>query len=203
MEKTVQKSTIKPDHARMLVELSSRAMEKDELINRLNHLVELVNKKSDEIDELKTTLSVLDDKREKDRVKLEEKIMRNLTELIKPAIDQLKNCGLSKRQKIFMNVVEQNIEKITSPLANRLSSPKYGLTPTEIRVADFIKHGRRTKEIAELFGTSARTVEVHRTHIREKIGLKNRKVNLRTFINSMESDDGKNRSNLGIEGFRD
>jgi DNA-binding CsgD family transcriptional regulator len=192
MEKTVQKSSVKPDHARMLVELSSRAMEKDELINRLNHLVELVNKKSDEIDELKTTLSVLDDKREKDRVELEEKIMRNLTELIKPAIDQLKNCGLSKRQKIFMNVVEQNIEKITSPLANRLSSPKYGLTPTEIRVADFIKHGRRTKEIAELFGTSARTVEVHRTHIREKIGLKNRKVNLRTFINSMESDDGKN-----------
>jgi DNA-binding CsgD family transcriptional regulator len=178
--------------ARIVTHAIEGCQEKDELISQLNHLVELVNKKNDEIDELRTTLSVLDDKREKDRVKLEEKVMRNLTELIKPAIDQLKNCGLSNRQKELIAVVEQNIEKITSPLANRLSSSKYGLTPAEIRVADFIKHGRRTKEIAELVGTSPRTVEVHRNRIREKIGLKNKKVNLRAFINSMESANGEN-----------
>jgi PAS domain S-box-containing protein len=52
----------------------------------------------------------------------------------------------------------------------------------EIQVADLTRYGKTTKDIAALFNTSARIVEVHREHIRKKLGVKNRHTNLRTYL---------------------
>jgi len=56
----------------------------------------------------------------------------------------------------------------------------------EIKVINFIKEGRTTKEIARLLNASARTVEVHRGHIRRKLNLNKRKANLRSYLLSLQ-----------------
>jgi len=63
--------------------------------------------------------------------------------------------------------------------------PNQNLTPTEIKVITFIKEGRTTKEMAKLLNASARTVEVHRDHIRRKLKLNKRKANLRFHLLSL------------------
>ena len=63
--------------------------------------------------------------------------------------------------------------------------PNQNLTPTEIKVITFIKEGRTTKEMAKLLNASARTVEVHRDHIRRKLNLNKRKANLRSHLLSL------------------
>jgi DNA-binding CsgD family transcriptional regulator len=68
-----------------------------------------------------------------------------------------------------------------------MSTQYNNLTPTEVRVADLIKQGKTSKEISELFNLSPRTIEFHRDNIREKMGLKNRKINLRTHLLSFQS----------------
>jgi DNA-binding NarL/FixJ family response regulator len=56
------------------------------------------------------------------------------------------------------------------------------LSPTEIKIAAFIKKGKTTKDMANILGQSVRTIEVHRHNIRKKLGIANAKVNLRTYL---------------------
>jgi DNA-binding CsgD family transcriptional regulator len=93
---------------------------------------------------------------------------------------------LPEKEKAFVNIVESNLKDIMSPFARSLSSKYLGLTPSEIQVANLIKQGKTTKDIAELMNLSPRTIEFHRDNIRNKLDIKNKKVNLRTHLLSLD-----------------
>jgi DNA-binding NarL/FixJ family response regulator len=56
------------------------------------------------------------------------------------------------------------------------------LSPTEVAIGTMIRNGLSTKEIADLRCISAGTVRRHRENIRKKLGLQNRRANLRTYL---------------------
>jgi DNA-binding CsgD family transcriptional regulator len=72
-----------------------------------------------------------------------------------------------------------------NPHAAKLSSAVYSLSPTEIQVAQYVRDGKTHKEIAVLMRLSKSTILTHRGHIRVKLGLKNKKKNLRTLLLSL------------------
>jgi FixJ family two-component response regulator len=49
----------------------------------------------------------------------------------------------------------------------------YSLTKTEVRVLHYILEGKNSREIAVLLHRSPRTVEVHRSHVMQKMGAAN------------------------------
>lgn len=144
-----------------------------------------LEEKSRNLEDANTALKVLLKRREEDKTELEEKVLCNMRELILPHIDNLKLSSINSHQLNQLTILEGHINEIISPFLRTLFSKYPNLTPMEIKIVNFIKEGRTTKEIAELFHISARTIDVHRDNIRGKIGLKSRKVNLRSYLLSV------------------
>lgn len=144
-----------------------------------------LEEKSRNLEDANTALTVLLKRREEDRAELEDKVTCNVRELILPYIENLKITRVDSHQSNQLKILERNVSEIISPFLRTLSSKYPNLTPTEIKVINFIKEGRTTKEMSKLLNASARTVEVHRDNIRKKLGLKNRKANLRSHLLSL------------------
>jgi hypothetical protein len=124
-----------------------------------------------ELEEINTALNVLSELREKDVDNLEERLFANVRNLTDPALKRLKYSGLNADQKKWLGILEANLDQITSPLLDQLGSVNCNLTSAEMKIASLIKHNKTTKEIAEMLGLSHRTIEVHRSHVRKKMGI--------------------------------
>ena len=135
--------------------------------------------------EANIALEVLLRKRDEDRVELEEKILSNLKDLVEPYLEKLRMSGLDDRQHAYINIVESNLTDIVSPFTHRLSSKYFSFTPSEIQIANLIKQGKTTKEIADLLHLASRTICFHRQNIRKKLGINNKKTNLRTHLSTL------------------
>ena len=141
--------------------------------------------KTHDLEEMNAALRVLLKKREDDRIELEEKIQLNVKELIEPYMDNLQKTPLSARQTTLLGIIAANLAEIISPFARNFASIKYKLTPQEMQIASLVRQGKTTKEIAEIMSLSTRTIEFHRTKIREKIGLQSKKDNLQAHLLSL------------------
>jgi PAS domain S-box-containing protein len=134
------------------------------------------------LEEANAALKVLLKQREEDKEQLEKSVLSNVKQLVVPYLDKVKNTQTGHRQKAYLDVLETNLYEIISPFAWKMSSSFYQLTPRELQIADFIKNGKTSKEIAEILNVSTRTVDFHRHSLRSKLELKNKKINLRTFL---------------------
>ena len=184
LERRVEERTA--ELARANEELRAEIAERKRVEKELKERGEELEGKTRNLEEVNTALRVLLKSREEDKSELEEKVLFNVRELVAPYLEKLKKSGLDDKQKGYTNILESNLNDITSPFSQRFSSRYLKLTPTEIQVANLIKHGKSTKEIAEFLNLSSQTIEFHRKNIREKIGIKNKRANLRTHLLSME-----------------
>jgi DNA-binding CsgD family transcriptional regulator len=138
--------------------------------------------KTHELEEVNAALKVLLKHREKDKKDVEEKVVANVKKLVLPYAEKLNNSRLNDRQIVYLNIIKSNLEDIITPFLHQLSSKYSDLTPSEIQVAELVKEGKTTKEIAELLNSSTGTIDFHRNNLRKKLGLRNTKTNLRSFL---------------------
>lgn len=144
--------------------------------------------KSRSLEEANTALRVLLERREEDRKTLENRIRANFRELVLPYLERIRGGYMDETQSEYLAILERNLNDIVSPFLDGVREVCRSLTPVELRVADFIRAGRGSKEIARLLGITRGTADNHRNSIREKLGLRNRKVNLRAYLLSLEEN---------------
>ncbi|MGM0454450.1 MAG: PAS domain S-box protein [Thermodesulfobacteriota bacterium] len=170
---TANEQLVRQIEERKQVETSLRQKEEELRQNSMN------------LEETNTALKILLKQREQDKEELEEKVLANVKELVMPYIEKLKSCQMDTKGKTYLEILESNVEDIVSPYLKKLSACYQNFTPMQIQVADMVKAGKSTKEISELLNISDRAVEFHRNNIRNKLGLKNRKLNLRSYLLSL------------------
>ena len=186
LEAAIEVALYKKDMERRLKESKIQLQKThDELERRVEERTSELEIRTRSLEELNTAMKVLLKKREEDKEELEDNILTNVKELIVPFFKKIKKTKLDDQQKTFFSIIESNLNEIISPFTRKMSLKYLNLTPTEIQIANLIKHGSSTKEIAELLNVSPRTVETHRKNIRRKIGLERKRANLRSHLLSL------------------
>lgn len=184
LEKTVYKKTfaLRKVNKRLSAEIAAH---KKSIANLKNREAELDDKNKTFM-ELNYALAVLLNKPEKDLDEAEECMISKLNMLIKHAVPGSPAQGLPTAQDEYLGNLRDGLKELSSLLKTKRSFVYQCLTPMEIQVANLIKQGKGTKEIADLLNLSCRTVEVHRYNIRKKIGIGKKSVNLKTYLMTMD-----------------
>ena len=147
-----------------------------------------LRRERERLEETNIALRVLLRQRDEDKKRIEETIYVNVDRLVLPYVEQLLQGKLSEKQQTLTEVIDTNLRDIVSPFLRSLTTVHTMLTPQEIEVANMVRSGRSSKEIAEVLGISVSGVDFHRKKLRQKLGLTNSAKNLRSYLLSLEND---------------
>jgi DNA-binding CsgD family transcriptional regulator len=147
-----------------------------------------LRRERERLEETNIALRVLLRQRDEDKTRIEETIYINVDRLVLPYVEKLLQGRLTEKQRTLTEVIDTNLRDIVSPFLRSLTAVNVLLTPQEIEVANMVRSGRTSKDIADVLGISASGVDFHRKRLRQKLGLTNTAKNLRSYLLSLESD---------------
>jgi DNA-binding CsgD family transcriptional regulator len=127
-------------------------------------------------------LSVLLDNREREKKRLADDLVANVEQLVLPYFDEARKSRKLDDLTTLVEIIERNIRESIRSLDKPAARLYRRLTSMEIQVADLIKSGKTSKEIAGALNISLRSVYFHRNNIRRKLGIHNRKANLKSHL---------------------
>lgn len=148
--------------------------------------------KTKNLEESNTALKVLLEHHEREKKLMEKNIVSSFKTLVLPYLEKIKVNTSDERIKTYIDIVETNISEIAKPFTNQINEYFSRLTPTEIQIINLINENKTAKDIAGILNISETTVFFHRRNIRNKLGIRNKKTNLRSFVQTMS---GKQQGN--------
>ena len=109
-------------------------------------------------------------------------VLKNIRTLLKPLLKLIEDEMRIPHHRGWIHGLNAHIDALTADLIPRSDLGRYKLTPQELCVAKMIREGASTKIIATRLGLSLRTVDVYRGALRKKLGIRGKKINLRTAL---------------------
>ena len=119
---------------------------------------------------------------EKERSGIETGIAHRIETLILPTIEKIKHESSADVRNTYLNVMSDQLINLTAGFSKELDGRFLRLTRTEMKICKFIQTGLSSKEIAQTMNVSFETVQTHRRNIRNKLGLRGRKINLHALL---------------------
>ena len=115
-------------------------------------------------------------------------IAKKVEDLLLPALNRVEKESDADISKGYFDIIRDQLIGLSSNANPKPDAKMLKLTPTEMKICQFIQAGSTTKEIAQALCLSIDTIQTHRKNIRRKLGLNGRQINLFTFLKARESD---------------
>ena len=112
------------------------------------------------------------------------RIQSNINRIVLPLVQKLK-ASANSNQEGYFQLLEDNLNDVTSPFISKLESQFARLSPREVEICKMLTNGMTSKEIATALNTSTGTVFNQRKTIRKKLGIRSDNVNLVSFLKTI------------------
>ena len=164
----------------------------------LEELINIVAKKVNELRSLKLLLrerQVLERKNialkevfariEEEKIAIERKLREDIDSTMMPAYEKLLNQDGTLNRTNY-DILGAGLRAVSSSTAGILDLYAK-LSPREIEICELLKNGKKSADVARTLKISRATVQKHRELIRRKLDLKNKKINLVSYLKSCET----------------
>lgn len=136
------------------------------------------------LEELNITLrTVLQSINEKN-TEYQQEILQTIQEVVLPSLDRIGRENDEQIRDSYINMVKDQLIRLTGDTTVENDMHLLKLSPTELKICQFVQSGNATKDIAEALGLSVDTIQTHRKNIRKKLGIRGRNVSLYNYLNS-------------------
>jgi|GEM_PF-1025268 len=185
--KTIFDNSVYPifDNDRNVVQLAIYGKDVTEEVESREKLEEAkreLESKTELLSDANMALKIMLQKSNENREEIEAEVMATLKKMVVPLVLKIKKSEITPTVREHINRLEENLKYLSSPFSRNLSFEYITLSPKEIQVANLIRDGKVTREIAEELDMKPGTVEFYRNNIREKIGIRGKKIRLRTHL---------------------
>jgi PAS domain S-box-containing protein len=120
-----------------------------------------------------------------DKTEFRQRIGITADQVLIPALEKLVRKD-GTVNKTYYNILRTTLPELAA--SSDMVTYKYAqLSPREQEICNFIRSGLSSKEISGALSITLATVKKHREQIRRKLGLKNRDINLTTYMRGLES----------------
>ena len=173
------------DSSNQLIEIQSVGRDISDLKEiqiALQQKEEELSLKNRRLEKLNIAFEVVIEQKNEQLDNLRSDIIKQYNSFVKPHVEELKKISQSWQENQYLKLIEQGMQHILSPFARQIMSLNHHLSPMETKVATLITSGTTIMDAARELKISPHTVKYHRKNIRSKLGIQNKKINLRSYL---------------------
>ncbi len=169
----------------LLTNITPYVLQRETLEAAIEQHTQDLRMKKQQVEEMNITLHNVLSNIHADKEKQQEVLVEKIRAFLRPSLVQLaQEPAFSVRESSAKLILEQvdgilDSKGFSSDFGNRKMRH---LTLTELKVCNFIRTGKTTKEIAQALKISVETVQTHRKNIRKKLGVSGHKNQLFTHL---------------------
>ena len=154
---------------------------RQEIIAR-KQTAKIMKEKSKDLEEANIALRVLVKQQKDVAGEVQQNVLAQLEKTVLPYISLLRQSQLDDKGKEYLDIISSHVSEVGRSFIKKLSNPDLKLTQKEILVADLVRQGKSTKEIAQLLTLKGPSVETYRNKIRKKLSINNKKITLYQYL---------------------
>lgn len=122
---------------------------------------------------------------EQEKQEIQKRVTENIHQVLLPLLEKAKSSGGEVPLPPLIQI-EKNLRDLTRSFGLKVEERFYRLTPKEIQVCSMIKKGYSSRDIGLHLDISEGTVESHRNHIRRKLDIAGKNINLTTYLRNFD-----------------
>lgn len=168
-------------------DITERVQAEEKLAQHREHLEDLVSERTGALERKNLALQEILSQIELEKKKVKDQVIENVDSVVLPLVHKMRAKLDPKNQK-YADMIQQNLEELTSTFGASIARKLYRLTPKEIEICNMIRSGLSSKDIAHFFHVALSTIENQRNTIRKKLGISKKEINLTSYLQSLSSD---------------